>query len=610
MRRALRRRVEPRPDETVVSLASRLAARNATTLRGFCLDMNMPLHAVHDGRLTVTHGMAELAGYDPHTFAASMLTRHGGADSRDWSYRGQRLRTANLSRSCRRVCPLCIADDIAGGSLKPEELAYARCVWRIRHLRTCAVHGVALIEVNDPFDKNVTYDTVQVYRGLINRLSDTCHDAVRREPSRFEAYLLRRLHSGAGGIDWLDRKPMWSATHLVERIGTADMFGRSWNLNELTENDWWEVGRNGFELIEGGPEGTLSILDRLHGTFEVPRTGPVAPVQIYGHLWRWIEKAAEGSEYDDIKAVMREHALSRLPLAAGTEVLGQVLERRRVHSLRSIHVETGRHRYRLRKILEAHGLLPEGHDGTDSNQIILDSERLTSLLADLVAPMKTPEVVAYLGLANVPSLIREGLITPILATQRRAGQHEFAREMVECLMMDLHRDAEILDNIGPDQISLADARKIAGRETAKLITLVRVGHFGKVWRLKNENGINSVVLLRSEVRSLNSRPGIDELARHQVIRRLRVNHLAVQQLIEKKVLPEVRRSVPRGGMPGSYVTEADLKAFEDRYVALSELARTRKMCLRDLKRKLVAEGIEPIFPPEVFKASFYLRSQV
>jgi hypothetical protein len=264
----------------------------------------------------------------------------------------------------------------------------------------------------------------------------------------------------------------------------------------------------------------------------------------------------------------------------------------------------------LRKILEAHGLLPEGHDGTDSNQIILDSERLTSLLADLVAPMKTPEVVAYLGLANVPSLIREGLITPILATQRRAGQHEFAREMVECLMMDLHRDAEILDNIGPDQISLADARKIAGRETAKLITLVRVGHFGKVWQLKNENGINSVVLLRSEVRTLNSRPGIDEIARHQVIRRLRVNHLAVQQLIEKKVLPEVRRSVPRGGMPGSYVTEADLKAFEDRYVALSELARTRKMCLRDLKRKLVAEGIEPIFPPEVFKASFYLRSQV
>ncbi len=609
MRRPLRRRVEPRPDETAASLASRLAARNGTSLRRFCLDMQLSLHAVHDGRAIVGRAVAELAGHDPDAFAASMLTRLGNVESRDWSYRGQHLRTENLKRSCRNVCPLCLAEDLTAGGLRTVELVSARCVWRVRHLRTCSVHGVALIEVDEEVDKYSTYDNALVYRGLLPRLDQVCRDAVRRDPSDFEAYLFRRLETGVGGVAWLDRKPMWAASHLVERVGTAKLLGDAPNLNRLSTSDWWAVGRAGFEALEGGPEGIAPVLDLLHDSFRFTRTGRNAPRKIYGQLWRWIEDAT-GPEFDDVRDVMREHALSRLPLAAGTEVLGHVIERRRVHSLRSLHVETGRHQRRLRKMLAGHGLLPDGHEKVNPNRLVFDADRIKPLLAGIVAPMGTREVLDYLGVARVQPLIADGVITPIPTTGRKAGQHEFARADVEAVMEDLLRHAEPIDAVGTDQVDLVQVCKSTSRKMAEVITMVREGRLGKVWHRADANGLRSVIVSKVEVKALTAAPDHDALARHQVVKRMRVYHVAVQHLIEKKKLPSVVLPSSRGGQPATYVTEAALTAFQERYVTLSEMARTRRMSIRDVKRELVARGIEPVLSTREYVTGFYLRSDI
>lgn len=59
----------------------------------------------------------------------------------------------------------------------------------------------------------------------------------------------------------------------------------------------------------------------------------------------------------------------------GDVVFGKPVERRVLHSIRTLSKETGLHPKRLRKLLQAAGMLPEGSDDLVDGNCLFDAQR-------------------------------------------------------------------------------------------------------------------------------------------------------------------------------------------------------------------------------------------
>lgn len=253
-------------------------------------------------------------------------------------FNGQRLTLPTLRRERLWVCPACLREDVErGGDLG----AFNRLLWTLAPIRTCADHGMSLVDLGGCGNPHMTADFAYRVAPTLGALESVLARSTPRAASPMEHYLTERLDGGGeGGL--LDGFAWHVAAKTCEMVGAVKVFGATQNLRQLNEDDWYAAGAAGFEVLAEGLQPFLEVLDGLRATAKHGLDGPQA---VFGRLYQWLAFAArsEASDFDPVRRLIAGHVLKTFPLAEGNVVLGQRVNRRRVHSIRTASIEYGIH---------------------------------------------------------------------------------------------------------------------------------------------------------------------------------------------------------------------------------------------------------------------------
>lgn len=336
------------PTETPLSFATRLAAlHTGDRLTPFLTDMGIRADRLARGDETSVRRLCEVADVDPEAVLANAAI---GGERRRYRLRGFDISAEFLSNPATVFCPACLREDDA----RDPRAALARrgrLAWTLRPVRTCPVHGLALVQrAPKGYDDKLHELAVRVpERGeALDRLVDA---AETRSVSPLQTYVERRL-AGEAGPAWLDAQTLEQSARACEMLGALVAVGPKASVSAFTPSDWDRAGRAGFAAAAEGEAGIRSALHEVQSTFRATGAQP-GPHKVFGRFYEWLSSSRGEKAPGDIRRILGEHICETMELDAGREVLGIAIEKRRLHSVATL----GSDRRTLRNLLAARGLV-------------------------------------------------------------------------------------------------------------------------------------------------------------------------------------------------------------------------------------------------------------
>lgn len=586
--------------ETPTSFASRLAARNFVSARVFCADMGLRFQAIVDGRPDEIQRLADLAGADGETLIAHSFVRQANRDS---IYRGQTIAKLISRRGRVYTCPACLADDIRLSDLPASCAPYGRSEWNVAPVLTCARHDMALIDMVGALGPQDLHDFSRNIVGHLPDIDRTADHAVRRPPSEFERYLLARF-DGLSQSPWLDGLQFQAATRAVEIVGAVAAFGKRVDLDCLNDDDRRRAGAEGFAVLKDGVAGLDRFMTALKAE-HVPKAAGSAhgPQAVYGKLYMSFAQGLSGPAYDPIREAMKTHILNHFPLGPEDELFGEPVAHRRFHSIRTASVAFGMHPKRLRKLIEAEGLIADPK--MKDRDVLFDAEVAVAVVAKRAEMMTLRQTEVYL---NAPRPMAHSLILAGLIPRHSVGtgmNEVMLKSELDQFLIDLYRDAVVVDEISESLVDVATAAKKTNSTTAEIVQLVRDERLERVCRTASSVGVLGLLVEVEEVRLKTRLAPIEGLLLKDAKRALQVSQQVIENLIDGGHLRTVTQRHPVKRALAKVIPIAELERFQHTYASLFSLARARGTNLPVMKRELETAGIKPVL--EGVGATFYLR---
>lgn len=407
----------------------------------------------------------------------TMLTHDQMAELMSWTGEkvgNVRMRFRNedfVSRALRspdvRGCPVCLRSDIARNEGPPLAAMVMRGHWLMREANICVEHTHPLVKLWSEEKTNVRYDVGAQLEAILPALREGAYDQPSQKPSAYDLWLDRRLETGSDDTALKDQG-LFAATTFCRLLGRARLadFGQETDLTEGSEH------AVGFEIASSGTEAIRTELDCLAANAIGPGQEPKTA---FGRMYY-----ALGREYlkDDSFAIfrhtLRECILEHWPYSAGDILLGQVVESRRKHSIRSAADETGIGEKLLRQLLVEAGAIAED-DLRPNSRLIFDAQQHLDLLTEI--PMRVGPIAMQNAIGvTKPELIaleQERLLIPRthIATVKNVWRIEDGQKFVaklQALAVPVPPDDD-------DWETLLLARKRTGVSLADMITAIERG---------------------------------------------------------------------------------------------------------------------------------------
>lgn len=596
-----------RGDETPASLVSRLALRhNQPSIRSFSLDMGVPFQAIVDGEADAVEHLARLAGCPVEPLMNAAIARTGVA----FKLRGQEMRKTTLRRARVLVCPRCIAQDLADDP-RPW-MASGRVDWLLDPIRTCRHHAVALIEVAKVDAPTLLHDFARCVAPSLPEIQRLAADARGVPPSPLERYLLDRL-DGRERPNWLSALPWYAAAGTCEMIGAVELFGRKAPVKTLADDEWREAGAAGYEIASGGDAGIRAWLDQLRSSYPESRSDGTGPQAWFGRLHTWLTDVREDA-YDPLRTIIRRLVGDMAPVGPEDTLYGRpIVEKRRLHSIRTAALETGLHPKRLRRILAATGTIPLNHRGLTDDRVIFPAPEAEAILTKARHAISERDAEAYLNAGRVHTklLAQAGFITPFASSGQEAlKDHAYDTRDLDDFLAALSARAETLEAHAEPIHRIPEAAKRANCGAGEIVKAILDGSLGWVGQIAGERGYMSILVDLVQVRDLVRGDHGDNITLTVVQSSLKTTFAVVDALVRSGILPSGRAISPINRCPYTAVKAVDLQAFQEKFGSLHEIARERGMHFAPLKRALSERGIEPAFGKPAVPATFYRRADI
>jgi len=590
--------------ETPASFASRVAARNFVSARDLSRDFGLSFQKIVDGDRSEIQRLAELAGASSGDLMRNAITKNATM----FELRGQQITKPGIRRARVHVCPLCIQDDISSSDLPPGLAAYGRPQWVIAPIRTCSRHSVALVEVRNDLKPGELHDFTRNIAAAIPNIDRLADEASRRPTSGLETYLLGRIE-GRNDYPWLDALPFFAAAWTTEIVGAVAKFGKRVNLDSMTEEDKYEAGAAGFGITKAGVDGLESFMSKLkrEHTPKTTKGSADGPQAIYGKLFMNFAQGLPDPAYDPVRQAMAQHILVHFPLGPGDELFGKPVEMRRFHSIRTASIAYDMHPKRLRKLIEAEGLISD--PALKDRDILFDAEVADRLFKREADSLTMKQVEVYI---NAPRPMAQILFQAGLIRRHAVGVGEmnavyFKSELDEFLA-NLFRKADIVVNVSPGICDVSTAAKRTNGSTADFVRLVLEDRLSWVGRKAGIDGVLSLLVNLEEARPLIRLPALSGLVPADAIRELRVNGKVIRGLLDRGVLKTITERHPIKRNPTTVIPREEITRFKEEYVSLFMLARAQGKHMPVLLRELKGLGIRPAF--EDVGATFFRRSEL
>jgi TniQ len=598
--------IPPGEAETPVSFTSRLAAANGLNARAFCLDWDLRFKDVIDGDKKTIATIAELGGVD----AAALMQHAFVHDEQGYEYRTERLVRTSLRRIRLNVCPVCLLDDIdRHPNLRPHFAAYGRAVWLIEAVRTCHVHDVALSPIGGASTAANFHDFAFHARASLPDLQRIATSSPRRRPAKLEAYIFARLN-GARQSQFLDDLPLFAAIKTCEIIGMVSLHGPRADLKSADEEKWRTAGACGFEIAAGGSRTIVRFLDEMKAA-TADRNRKDGICATFGRVYTWLSANYRNPVYAPVRAVVAQYIRENFALDATETLFGAPIERRTLHSIRTLSLETGLHPKKLRKTLRASGIVGDHQIALSDHAVVFDAVEGSRAAKEAKGCLYLPAVRVHLNASRsqVDLLVKHGFIKPHMSCTSLGAHDQYAIPDLDDFLGRLMLGAQRVNRPTHRQVTIPRAAKQACCSAADVVRLILEKRLAWVGRLKGVCGYNAVLVNVDQVRTAVLGPGHGGLPLRTVAQKLGTTDRVVTALIEGKHLATFTARNPVNRCMQTLVAPAELARFQKTYVSLHVLARERKRYHLVVKPELDAAGIKPAFDHEKVGARFYRRSE-
>lgn len=479
--------------ELPASFCSRLALRNGRRrVERFCDDMGIKFRNIINGNSGSLEALASLGGVSEEGLLASALRKEG-----DHLIIGKEILNRTVIRSSEsRLCPACIEEDRQRWTSLGDVAPYFRTVWLVSGVSTCVRHNLALIVAPEAKDAG------RLDRYRIPALGRAIWDrAIARQASPFEGYVVKRV-AGVLGNNWLDDFPLYAAVKACQHIGGAALAGQEAKFWELSDNDQFQAGALGFQILSAGADSFRSFLT----TYRQERgrlTGDPGLTGTFGQLYRWLAHNTKDSSYDPLREIVRDVALDSLAFDEDERIFGQPVGARRVHSIYTAAQVTGISRPTMRTFLHEHGFIRDEDLGKTDDAILMPvSYRLTEFLDELRSALTLSQAAERLGTTRrqTEHLVDTGLITPINSNMESHNKYSFSPREIDRFLRVLLKDVPEVDPREKGLVDIATAALKATCRSVDVVFLILARRLSMVRFTRAANGYNSVLVGTDEVR--------------------------------------------------------------------------------------------------------------
>lgn len=600
--------------ESPASFCSRLAFHACCdTVFEFCRDMGLSFRGVVDAEPDALALLAELGGTDVDALGRSAVRRNGS----EYFCAEQVVSRPMLRLNRVRVCPACLADDLARNEHLGVAAAYGRSAWLLAPIRTCHLHSLSLIDVTDMVKGRkglAMHDFAQRVGGVIRDLDKWTAIARPAASSQLETYILRRLREQPSeGARWLDTIPIHGVAQVCEMVGAVELGGPKANYRSLGEDQRREAGGAGYRLLALGPDGLRSLVDRLFRE-PPPGKGDVGLSTFLGQLYRWLV-ARKDPGFEPLRDIIREMAPNRLAMHPKETIFRQPVGERRVHSVQSASREFSIHPKRLRKLLRQAGFLDEASDAMTNHLAVFPADaKAADFLSKLRESMSLKEAGTYINAPRVQMrlLHDSGLITPFVRGRRgdEIKDHAFHRGDLDTFLSRLLADAADVYEGDEEFCDIPQAARRSRCHAADIVRMVLERRLSRVRRRSGIRGYLSVLVDPVEARvaaGLGDRAG---LSLAEVHRDMGWSRQVAKALVDHGHLASKIMTNPITGLRQHVVEPVDLEQFDGEYISLFCLARQRGLTMSRLMEDLEHRGIYPVFDIDEVPARFFRRAEL
>lgn len=592
--------------ETPPSFASRLALANGLSVRDLCLDFGTTFKLVISGDSAALAVIAAKGGVTTQD-----LKEHAFFHTarQQYSYREHILTRTDLRRTSIYVCPECIASDLRDRTTAARVAPFGRAIWQIAAIKTCSIHETSLVQVEHALASSKLHDFSFTIGPAVLGIDALRRGGVIRPQTSFERYVENRVQGQASQSHYLDKFNLQSALLACELFGTYATLGMKNNMRQMSDEQWREAGRIGFEIFADGERGAIEFLEGLprplvsNGSFRAH----------LGGIFHVISERRTVGAVRDLEDFIRDYILSHYPIDPGKVVLGTRVERRLVHSVLTLSRETGLHPIRLRKLLKAAGVLPPSTDGLKNAHCVFPAE-LGDKIGDsaLNASLSLRRAAEYINAppAHRDLLYKSGLLIPGLSGKGVRAQSTFYPSDLDDFLQRLLSEAVEISTTGPKRLNIPDTAKRACCSAVEIVRLILDNSLSGKWRLSSERGYLSVLVDLDEVREHVKGPENDTLSIEATRQRWKTTANVVRALIRHNYLATVDVINPLNRCPVKAIPIDSIERFEQTYVSLYAMTRLRKVHYKTFIQSLEAGGIFPAVAKHLVGAAFYLRGEV
>ncbi|MCP1548439.1 hypothetical protein [Methylorubrum extorquens] len=406
--------------------------------------------------------------------------------------------------------------------------------------------------------------------------------------------------------------PLNAAVTACESLGIEGLGAERPRLSKLGNDAWAASSLAGFRVASGGEASIVSFLDTLVARSHA--AGFVGAKSIYGYVLEVLDRTLDDPGFDAFRNIVRRHAIENVPLAAGSQVLGYVLEERRLHTTTSAAAASGTTHATLRAIFARSGIAPPA-GGPDHQRLTIRVDAFETQLREFGAALTVTDVRDTVGIPHkhILELIARGMVPTLFGSREvHRARHRVARADVEAFMARLFEGAVPVEAPTARQVKFGRACFFASTNIGDVVGLVLDGKLGWKGCLHGGRRYTDLLVDADEVLALLQgvappRRGLMKAEIAAETPGLRLDVLtpliaAGHLMVEQEFCPETRRRLP-------VVTRESYEAFKGRYLTLTEICHAKDLNARVAKRHLAAAGLVPAFDPAVFKNAIYERAE-
>lgn len=601
------------PGESLTSYVNRVAAFHCNlSLVGFLKFFEISQQALLSPGQETLDRISDLTGQPADELSKMSFLRAG---SRQLTINGEPVHSEFMDLSSRPLCPECLLEDIGGDSASGG-MPVGRLEWQMQPVRVCGKHRIVLQaqRITKHSDRFWFLPELSAEPASLQKMMA---NAVQQQPSRLQTYVAERI-AGNAGAEWLDGQPLDLAARACEMLGIIQVVGTHSNLRSVTDAQWSEAGDLGISYAANGADGIKACLQVAFDHY-VSKNLKGGPQKAFGRFYQWLQFNKNHRQAGPIREVAREFILDHFPIDAGTNLMGSVVEQRRLHSAHSLARETGDHPKTINRAVILAGLA-EGNTEKVSGSMVFDANAAESLMDRIRTSISVGGLEGYLNCNRVQAqqLVRTSILPRLLPEGSKAmgAMKGVARDSADEFLGKLMQAAEAVPVASDGMMDIIAAAEVSRWPAMDIVRGILSGLFTKVEVVTPELKFKGILVDPVEVRmtlkrnQLNGYVGIEEAVQLIGMPQQGLNNLVRMRNADGE--PYIREQMVNNakGVPVRLFARDEIQAFCRDHISLTEIAEAESCYPKIMKVKLDDRGLVPVAPRYELGRVWYRRADL